>query len=180
MGRTWEKASTITGVVILGVVLVGAMGSSAASMLGANDGRWPTADSLVFAGLPKDVVNEVLANPRAQRNVKMWPSAATDQRNALWQGMVINFVECRNVLAAYQSWNSSGKVPTLPAVALPATPVGAVVKDAMLVDGFYRSEIKSGDVARLRVDLLNESGCGVWIPARPGDATGPTIADTIK
>jgi hypothetical protein len=169
----------VAAVASFGLLALGVIGTVAAGNVGSAETSWPSVDSAIFDGLPRDVVSEVLANPQAQDNVQIWPADATEQRNALWQGMVINFVQCRQLLGIYQAWEVSSSAPELPPVTLPANPVGSVVKDASVVDSFYRSEIASGDIARLRADLTNESGCGAWIPVKPGDSSGPTIASLV-
>jgi hypothetical protein len=163
----------------LGLAAAVVFGTLAASSSGTPNESWPTAQSPVFNGLPADTVSEVLSNPKAQDNIRILPSDATSERNALWQGMVVNFEQCRDLLRVYQSWQSTGKAPALASQVLPTSPVAGVTSDAQLVDRFYRAEIASGDISRLRDDLTNESGCGVWIPAKPGDTGGPTIADVV-
>ena len=179
MRNSSGKGSKAVSVALSAVVAMGALGTLAASNSGAVDQSWPTAESPIFNGLPRDVVTEVLANPRAQENVRILPADATVQRDALWQGMVINFVQCRQLLAIYQTWQETDNAPELPPLVLPTLPGSSVVKDATIIDGFYRSEVASGDIAKLRADLTNESGCGPWIPANPGDVAGPTIADVV-
>jgi hypothetical protein len=140
-------------------------------------GAPPKPTDPVFAGLDQSVVVEVLANPQAQQNTAILP---VSQRNAMWQGMVENFVMCRQVLDVYQSWTATGTAPSDP---LPiTTPQHPAASFPAVVNAyrFYDSEIASGDPSRLRNDLLNHSGCGVWVPANPGDSTGPTIADIVR
>ncbi len=161
------------------ILVMGVMATVAATSPDAPNASWPSADSPIFLGLSTEVVSEVLANPKAQDNIRILPSDATAQREALWQGMVLNFVQCRALLGVYETWQSTGKAPGLAAQILPTRPQEGVVRDAQVVDQFYRAEIASGDISRLRSDLTNESGCGVWIPSKPGDTTGPTIADVV-
>ena len=171
--------SKSASVVLFGLLAVGALGTLAASNSGALDPSWPTAGSSIFNGLPRDVVTEVLENRRAQDNVRILPADESVQRDALWQGMVINFVQCRQLLAVYETWQRTGDAADIPALVLPTAPVGSVVKDAALVDATYRSVLSSGHVSELRALLTNESGCGVWIPAKPGNAAGSTIAQVV-
>jgi len=40
--------------------------------------------------------------------------------------------------------------------------------------------LESGDPQPLRQFLVGEGTCGQWIPAEPGDVSGPTIADEVQ
>ncbi len=95
------------------------------------------------------------------------------------QGMVINFIQCRQMLTAYEAWATTGKAPRLPALVLPSDPAGNAVAEAELVDRSYRDLLGSGEIKALRTDLTSDSGCGDWIPARPRDLGGPTVADVV-
>jgi len=139
----------------------------------------PSADSPLFEGLPKTTVVEVLENPKAQANVAIWPAEETTGRNALWQGMVINFTQCRQMLTVYLEWQATGVARELPPLELPANPAGDVVRDAKVVDTSYREVIASGDPAQVSKLLLAESGCGAWVPARAGDTQGLVVADVV-
>ena len=174
---------TVKGLAI--VVGVGGLASAAifSTMAGAYapaESRTPTAGSVLFEGLPKDVVSEVLANPTALANVEMWPEEETEGRNALWQGMVINFTQCRQMLSIYERWGTTGEHSSLPNLVLPSHPVGDVVTTARQVDSSYRELLAKATLTELGDFLKNESGCGVWIPAKPGDVSGPVIADVVE
>jgi hypothetical protein len=136
----------------------------------------PTADSPIFAGLPADVVAEVLANPAAQENIRIVPLDDDATRDSLWQGMVIGVVQCRELLGAYRTWIATGKAPQAPASLVPVNPEPGMLHASQIEDSFWKREFASGDPRRLRADLLNVTGCGDWIPATPG---GPTIAQVL-
>lgn len=172
--KRWALVAGAGAAAAVTVVLsVGAAGSDATRF------ALPSADSALFVGLPPSVVNEVLANPKAQSNASIWPSEEFEARNALWQGMVINFTQCRQMLGVYQDWKTTGKASELPQLVLPANPAGDVISSAKIVDTIYREVLASGDMSQLASLLENESGCGVWIPATPGDTEGPVIADVV-
>jgi hypothetical protein len=40
-------------------------------------------------------------------------------------------------------------------------------------------EIAAHGLAGLRQMLTGEGTCGTWVPARPGDVDGPTIAEIV-
>jgi hypothetical protein len=172
-----RRSPAVFGAGALVVAVVATVGANGPA---TRNEAWPTADSPIFAGLPAAVVAEVLANPKAQANIRIVPPEDTARRATLWQGMVTDFVQCRALLGVYRTWTATGKAPQAPASLVPTTPTEDTLRESQIVDSFYRSEIASGDIRRLRSDLLNESGCGVWIPATPGDVTGPTIADVVR
>lgn len=172
--RRWALvAGAGAAAVAAAVFSVGAANSDAARF------ALPSADSPLFDGLSQSVANEVLANPKAQSNASIWPSEDTEARAALWQGMVINFTQCRQLLGIYQNWKATGKASDLPPLAIPANPAGDIISSAKIVDTDYRGVLASGDISQLASLLQNESGCGVWIPATPGDTNGPVIADIV-
>jgi hypothetical protein len=173
-GRLARIAVVSSAVALASLVTVGAVSSHSASAV------VPSADSPLFAGLPRTVVTEVLTNPKALANVSIWPVEETTGRNALWQGMVINFTQCRQMLQVYEDWKHTGTAPALPALALPSNPAGDVVTSAKVVDTDYRRTIASGEIGQMANLLQNESGCGVWIPATAGDSDGPVIADVVS
>ena len=174
---------TVKGVAIVVGVVGLTFAASFSTMAGAyapRESRTPTAGSVLFEGLPTDVVSEVLANPTAQANVAMWPEEETEGRNALWQGMVINFTQCRQMLSIYEKWRTTGEPSHLPNLVLPSHPVGDLVTTARQVDSSYRELLATATRPELGEFLKNESGCGVWIPAKPGDVSGPVIADIVE
>jgi len=96
------------------------------------------------------------------------------------QGIVINFMTCREVAAGYRTWVTQGVRPKL----RPVPSVGAEKQpsydDAKAIRDRLESLIASGDPSQLRVTLEGPSSCGHWIPAKPGDVSGPTIEDSLK
>ena len=75
---------TVKGVAIVVGVVGLTFAASFSTMAGAyapRESRTPTAGSVLFEGLPTDVVSEVLANPTALANVAIWPEEETEGRN---------------------------------------------------------------------------------------------------
>jgi hypothetical protein len=35
-------------------------------------------------------------------------------------------------------------------------------------------------VKNLEQELTQDSGCGAWVPAEPGDIKGPTVRDVVR
>jgi hypothetical protein len=135
-----------------------------------------TASDPAFAGLDAAVVQEVLTNPSASEKLKTTSDA---DKRALSQGMVRNFSMCRAALDVYREWLRTGTAPIFAKQAAPANPSqSAIFADRTLKE--FNKEVASGDISLLRNDLTNESGCGVWIPAKAGDISGPTIADVVR
>lgn len=139
----------------------------------------PSPEAAYFDGLPRATVEEVLANPAAKEMIR-YP-ITPEKRQQLWQGMTLNFIFCRQMLGYYDTWKTTGTQPTdfpRPS-ALPTHPVPAVITQ-MYVD--YRSyrEASTEGLARFKWMMLLDGSCGQWIPAKPGDHTGPTIADIVR
>ena len=139
----------------------------------------PSPSDRIFDGLPVDVVVEVLNNPAAQANIDM-PLPA-DDRDSMWQGMVGNFVMCRQLLDVYTKWTKTGAPPVQElAIVRPDHPLEPSYGDLQMLYQFYGEHIRHGQVTTLADDLTNDSGCGKWIPAAPGDVSGPTIAEVVR
>ncbi|MEI2777729.1 MAG: hypothetical protein V9G19_17535 [Tetrasphaera sp.] len=151
----------------LAVVLVAA---------GCSADHTPEAGDPVFAGLDSAVVNEVLASPAAQQRVEGDDEGAAKAR---YQGMVRNFIACRSALSVYQTWVATGEAPAFPDQPRPTNP-SATAKQLDQDIQQLRDHASSGDISLLRDDLTTESGCGHWIPAKPADPSGPTIADVVN
>jgi hypothetical protein len=130
----------------------------------------------VFAGLDREVVVEVLASPAAQARVQ---GDDAETASARYQNMVRNFVACRSALQVYQEWVRLGVPPAFPRQARPEHPA-ATARDMDSDIAQFVKEATSGDISMLREELTSDTGCGAWIPARTGDASGPTIADVIR
>lgn len=139
----------------------------------------PSPKDRIFEGLPADVVAEVLDNPAARANIDMPLDPA--ERNSLWQGMVTNFIMCRQLLGIYQAWEQTGTPPIRQFVMPePKNPLQPSYRSLQSLYEYYGSHMRAGQIDTLRADLLNESACGNWIPAKPGDVSGPTIADAVR
>ena len=98
----------------------------------------------------------------------------------MWQGMVQNFAICREATRVYLEWQKSGSAPKVARSQPPSNPEQPSADDAVRAWEYYEKLAKQGDIEQLRQALTSESSCGAWIPAKPGDIKGPTIADTLK
>jgi hypothetical protein len=135
-----------------------------------------TASDPTFAGLDAAVVQEVLTNPTAVKKLDGIPKG---DLLALNQGMVRNFSMCRAALDVYRGWLRTGTAPIFAKQETPVNPSqSAIFVDRTLKK--FNKDVASGDISLLRNDLTNETGCGVWIPAKAGDISGPTIADVVR
>lgn len=132
----------------------------------------------MFEGLPPAVVAEVLENPDASRKILEEETASA--RDSMAQGIAINFITCREVAAGYRSWVTDGIRPTLKPVAKVGAEKQPSYGDAQVVRDHLESLIASGDPSQLKATLEGPSSCGHWIPAEPGDVSGPTIEDSLK
>lgn len=148
----------------------------ASVLVGCASGATPPADDPVFAGLDPVVVAEVLASPVARDRVA---GDQGDEERARYQNMVRNFSACRSALAVYQQWVKSGSVPAFPAQPRPAHPAMWAADEDADIKNFQRLAA-GGDIAPLRAELLDSQGCGGWIPAKPGDVSGPTVSDVVR
>lgn len=52
------------------------------------------------------------------------------------------------------------------------------MKTLLKYSGIKKS-VESRDPENLRDRLIGEGRCGEWIPAQPGDVSGPTIEDIV-
>lgn len=143
----------------------------------ASQAAGPSADDPEFEGIDRSVVEEVLASKAVA-----FRTAGDDQQMLLTrlQGIALNFVLCRQAYSAYEDWRTTGLPQMLP------VPLH-VAKPRQMAYAQYRRDwtefqrlLSGGDIDVLRGRLLNESGCGVWIPLKPGDQAGPTIAEAIQ
>ena len=130
-----------------------------------------------FAGLDPAVVGEVLDNPAVRQSIIEEESDAAKESRA--QGVVINFMTCRDALRVYQGWVNTGVAPSLEPLPIPTNPrepsFSAITADYAM----YEAAIASGELEQLRFQLTAEGSCG-WIPANPGDPGGPTVRDVIE
>ena len=76
------------------------------SACGGGDDLSPDGEH--FAGLDAATVAEVLENPVAMQRIE--GDSAEDRRMRL-QGMVINFIVCRDLFRVYEAWMTTGVAP---------------------------------------------------------------------
>ena len=154
--------------------------AAAAACGSTDDGQLdlPSADAVMFDGLPSAVVSEVLANSDASR--KILEQETTSARDSMAQGIVINFMTCREVAAGYQRWLTQGIRPELEPVPAVGAEKQPSYDDARVIHDRLESLIASGDPSQLKATLVGQSSCGHWIPAQPGDVSGPTIEDSLR
>ncbi|GAB3089768.1 hypothetical protein [Nocardioides zeae] len=136
-----------------------------------------TADAAAFDGLDQAVVEEVLENPDAVGKIE--DEASSSAAASMAQGITINFVVCRRVAADYRTWVTTGAVPTLAALPEPTRPQQPSYADWQRMHDDLAALYASGDPAQVRGFLTGESSCGHWIPAEPGDVSGPTVEDVV-
>ena len=135
-----------------------------------------TPDDPLFAGLDRATVVEALESPTVTENLSGLDEA---KMRAVYQNVVRNIYACRSALGVYQEWVRTGKAPTFPAQPTPTTPaMWSQEEDDDIV--YYRKLATSGEIASLRSELLDENGCGNWVPAKPGDVNGPTVRDIVR
>lgn len=166
---------TLRGVMVAACTL-----ACAATLMGcgSEDAALPPAGSSIFDGLNAQVVTEVLANPDAASKITDEDSA--EAQASMAQGIVINFIVCRQVAADYRSWLTTGARPALARLPTPSHPQQPSYGDWQLGRTHLQGLFDSGDPAQVRNYLTGESSCGHWIPAKPGDVSGPTIEDSLK
>ena len=145
-------------------------------LAGCSDSILSSPDSDIFQGLDPTVVSEVLENPAVRAKIERW---AKEDQPGLAQGIVINFIVCRDMLYDYQQWQNTGIAPTLRPLPRPANPDPITAEDWELIYIDIKGSIESGDPEQLRDLLTGEGSCGEWIPAQPGDISGPTIEDIV-
>ena len=145
-------------------------------LAGCSDSILSSPDADVFQGLDPTVVSEVLANPAARAKIETEPK---EGQPGLAQGIVMNFIVCRDLLKDYQQWQQTGIAPTLKPLPRPTNPDPLTDEDWELSYLDIKESIESGDPEELRDLLTGNPSCGEWIPAQPGDISGPTIEDVI-
>lgn len=165
MNRIWRTALVIA----LGTAgVAGCRGGSSV----------PAADDKIFEGLDPEVVAEVLAFPHARQSIGEKDERAV--RDGLAQGMVRNFIVCRDAHRVYTAWVNTGSPPQLAANPVPANPVEPASTGFADYYAQLSTAVKSGEIDNLRFWLTAEGGCGQWIPAEPDEPEGPTIKDVIE
>ena len=136
-----------------------------------------SADDPIFVGIDHRVAEEVLASTAVKERTQGDDEATTKMQ---LQGIALNFVLCRQAYAAYREWVTTGTQPSLPRPVRVQQPIRAAYSQYRRDRQMFGEELASGDIDVLRSHLLNDTGCGVWIPAKPGDQSGPTIADAVR
>ena len=145
-------------------------------LTGCSDSILSSPDADIFQGLDPTVVSEVLANPAARAKIETEPK---DRQLSLAQGITMSFIVCRDLLKDYQQWQQTGIAPTLKQLPKPTNPDPLTAEHWELSYLDIKESIESGDPEELRDFLTGEASCGEWIPAQPGDISGPTIEDVI-
>jgi hypothetical protein len=146
------------------------LGSSA---LGGCSNDDPSATDDYFAGLDPAVVSEVLANPVAQDRIK---GDTPQDREMRLQGMAMSFMVCRDLYRVYETWVTTGQAPQPAPLPTPEDPRA----DWQFEFGSQLRAVESGDPDQLRQVLTGPGTCGEWIPTTPGQASGPTIEDSVR
>jgi hypothetical protein len=135
-----------------------------------------SAGASFFKGLPASVVTEALANPTLKRNMEGMTGEALQ---SLAQAGVRNMIFCREELHVYQRWIATGQLPAITQGPAPAHPLepgnAAIVQDYASLS----ADVRSGDPSQLQSALTGNGSCGQWVPAKPGDPGGPTIAQVV-
>ncbi len=136
-----------------------------------------SADAPHFEGLDSIVVAEIIDNPDVRQKIEEEPAAT---KESLAQGIAINFTVCRDALRVYQELEDTGVTPALNPLPAPINPMEPSHSDwdKSYTDLVTRAD--SGELEQLRFWLTANGSCGPWIPATPGDATGPSIEDVIE
>jgi hypothetical protein len=159
---------TLAPLMVATAVLAGCGGSSAMESL--------TADAEIFDGLPRAVVEERLADPVLQENLRQ---VSTSERAGMAQLNVASAIFCRDALEQYQRWVSAGTPPTVPEVARPNNPE-PVFEEFMgqWVEDLERA-IDSGDPEIVRSDLMATGGCWSTV-VDPHDPEARTVTDVLE
>ena len=136
-----------------------------------------SVESEVFSGLDPVVVSEVFANTVAQQRIAEEPP---ETRESMAQGITRNFIVCRDAYRAYDDWIHTGTAPELEPLPIPTSPREPSSSDWTKSYQSLQDRVSSGEVQQLREWLTATGSCGQWIPATPGDVSGPTISDAIE
>ncbi len=136
-----------------------------------------SVDASFFEGLDEVVVAEVLVNPVARQKIEEEPE---DTKESMAQGIVINFVVCRDAFRVYEDWITRGVAPDLGPLPAPVSPREPSYTDWKTSYAQLETRLDSGELEQLRFWLTAEGSCGRWIPANPGEASGPTIRDVVE
>jgi len=154
----------------LAVLLLVVAGCSGGPVVLSPDGDY-------FDGLDPALVAEVLGNPTSKWVIGSFEGEEQEQ---VAQGSVVNYGYCREMLRVYQEWTITGVRPELEPPRMPDSPRG----DLAYWWGLTRAEaedlLASGDIEQWRLGLANPNGNCAHVPAKPGDISGPTIAEVVK
>lgn len=164
-GQIWT-AIRVHLLLVVSASLVAACGGAAVS---------PTAP--YFKGLDGAVVEEVLANPVAIQKIEETPSA---EQASMAQGIVMNFITCRQGLRAFEEWRLTGTAPTLGPFPQPESPTEPSYTSNRTQYDAISDALDSGEIDRLVFVLTANGSCGQWIPANPGEPDGPTVQDLVE
>ena len=134
-------------------------------------------DAEHFAGLDREVVAEVMSDPIALERLGQEADA---DRESMAQGMVRNFAVCRDAFELYARWITTGEPGSLAPLPVPDAPREPSHGSWPGEYARFEAAVTSGDPDRLREQLTANGACGQWIPARPNDASGLTIAEAIE
>ena len=123
-------------------------------------------DASYFEGLDPDVVAEVLNDPVAAQKIEEEPE---ETKASMAQGIVRNYIICREAFRVYEEWTTTGQVPKLEPIPSPANPEEPSNESVEDDYSSVKAAIESGEPQQLRQRLTAEGSCGQWIPAEPGD-----------
>jgi hypothetical protein len=135
-------------------------------------------DAEHFAGLDPGLVEEAMAHPHSSEALGEETSDAG--RESLAQGIVRNFAVCRDAFEVYTRWVTTGDPGSLAPLPMPDSPREPSHTVWGREYAQFEDAATSGDPEQLRFRLTANGSCGQWIPARPNDVSGPTIADAIE
>jgi len=144
---------------------------------GCSRGAAVASSDEYFHGLDPSAVAEVLANPVAMQKISEEPPGT---RGSMAQGIVINFLVCRDAARVYRKWIRVGVRPSLAPLPVPEVPMTPSYPDWERSYADLKGRIASGDIDQLRFWLTAEGSCGRWIPAEPYDVSGPTISEALE
>jgi hypothetical protein len=136
-----------------------------------------STEASYFDGLDPDVVVEVLNDPVAAQKIDEEPE---ETQPSMAQGLVRNYVICREAFGAYRQWTTTGEVPKLAPIPSPDNPEEPSNETTERDYSSVKAAIESGEPQQLRSRLTAEGGCGQWIPAEPDGREGPTIKEAIE
>lgn len=132
-------------------------------------------DAPHFEGLDPEVVAEVLSHPRD----RLFIDRSENRKPNIAQAITLNFILCRDAMRVYRQWTSTGIPPAFAPMPEPVHPQQYAYSDARDEYNDYNQAIQSGDPQVLLSLITGQQTCGAWIPARPGELSGPTIEEVL-